>query len=113
MTFHLNISGLVAYVNIGVYNWERVIKQRVEINIGMSPVSTINDNFVDYAVFGKRITQFLSEQGFLLLEDAVDALLAFVADEYPSITNCKVEMCKPAITFGSSKKISISSGWNR
>ncbi|MFV9839132.1 MAG: dihydroneopterin aldolase [Aaplasma endosymbiont of Hyalomma asiaticum] len=113
MTFHLNISGLAAYVNIGVYNWERVLQQKVEINVSISPVDKKGDRYIDYSVFTKKLVTLLSGQYFFLLEDAVEALSGYIACEYPFITYCHIEMRKPAVTFGCSKSISIAHEWSR
>ena len=112
MTFHLNILGLVAYVNIGVYNWERVLHQKVEIDVSLSPVDTKGIRHVDYSVFTKKLVKFLSGQCFFLLEDAVKAISEFISREYPFITYFRIQISKPTVTFGNAKSISISYEWS-
>ena len=74
---------------IGVYEWERRIRQPVVIDLEMgadvarAAASDEVADTLDYKAVSKRVQQFVGESGFLLVETLAERIAALVIDEFP------------------------------
>ena len=73
---------------IGVYDWERRIRQPVVIDLEMGAdvaAAAANDDVadtLDYKSVSKRVRQFVEESGFFLVETLTERIAALVLDEF-------------------------------
>ena len=74
---------------IGVYDWERRIRQPVVIDLEMgtdiAPAAASDDvaAVLDYKSVSKRVQQFVGESSFFLVETLTERIAALVLDEFP------------------------------
>jgi len=74
---------------IGVFDWERRIRQTVVFDIEMAAdvaraaVSDRLEDTLDYKSIAKRIKQFVADSDFQLVETLAERVAAVVLDEYP------------------------------
>ena len=73
---------------IGVYDWERRIRQPVVIDLEMgtdiAPAAASDDvaDALDYKAVSKRVQQFVGESSFFLVETLTERIAALVLDEF-------------------------------
>ena len=73
---------------IGVYDWERRIRQPVVIDLEMGvdiARAAANDDVadtLDYKAVSKRVQQFVGDSSFLLVETLTERVAALVLDEF-------------------------------
>ncbi len=74
---------------IGVFDWERRIRQTVVFDIEMAAdvaraaASDRLEDTLDYKSIAKRIKQFVADSDFQLVETLAERVAAVVLDEYP------------------------------
>ena len=74
---------------IGVYDWERKIKQIICIDLELgTDISTASssdniDNTVDYKAVSKRLKSFISGSEFQLVEALAEESVKIILDEFP------------------------------
>ena len=82
------IEALRVETVIGVYDWERRIRQPVVIDLEMGTDITraaASDDVadaLDYKSVSKRVQQFVAESSFLLVETLTERIAALVLDEF-------------------------------
>ena len=82
------IKALRVETVIGVYDWERRIRQPVVIDLEMGTDITraaASDDVadaLDYKSVSKRVQQFVAESSFLLVETLTERIAALVLDEF-------------------------------
>ena len=82
------IEALRVETVIGVYDWERRIRQPVVIDLEMGTDvarAAANDDFsdaLDYKAVSKRVQQFVAESSFFLVETLAERVAALVLDEF-------------------------------
>lgn len=94
----LDITGLSILTTIGVYAWEKKIKQKVVIDISI-PInaSTCQDeltNTVDYEKLSQRITSHVESNQFALIETIADDVALIIKKEF-AVSNITVKVAKP------------------
>jgi dihydroneopterin aldolase len=73
---------------IGIYDWERQIKQPVILDLEMAndntkPAATDRiEDTLDYKAISKRLKQFVGESRFELVETLAERCAAIVRDEF-------------------------------
>ena len=73
---------------IGIYEWERRIRQTVALDIEMATdaahaaASDAIDDALDYKAITKRIIEFVSNSQFQLVETLADRVAALVREEF-------------------------------
>ena len=83
------IEALRVETVIGVYDWERRIRQPVVIDLEMgtdvAPAAASDDvaDALDYKAVSKRVQQFVGESSFFLVETLTERIAALVLDEFP------------------------------
>ena len=74
---------------IGIYDWERRIRQTLYIDIDMATdirraaASDHVKDTLDYKAVSKRVQQFVSESEFQLVETLAEKIAALVLKEFP------------------------------
>jgi dihydroneopterin aldolase len=82
------LRGLQIETVIGIYDWEREIKQTVLIDLEMgtdirkAAVSDDIEHTLDYKAVSKRIISFVEESDFFLVETLAEKIAQIVIDEF-------------------------------
>ena len=91
---------------IGVYDWEREIRQKVTIDLQMLSDFTeaaVNDEIedaLDYKEVAKRLTVFVEESSFKLMETLGVRIADIVQEEF-GVRWLRLELGKPGAVTGS------------
>lgn len=91
---------------IGVYDWERKIKQIICIDLELgTDISTASnsdniDNTVDYKAVTKRLKSFIGESEFQLVEALAEESVKIILEEFP-VKHVKARFSKPGAVTGS------------
>jgi len=91
---------------IGIWEWERKIRQTVIIDlemsadIAMAAASDSVEDTLNYKSVAKRIRQFVEESSFQLVETLAERIAAIVRDEF-DVQWVKVRVNKPGAIRGS------------
>ena len=91
----IEINNLTFKCIIGIFDFERIKKQRVILNISFEYEFT-KDFFIDYAEVSTLLKSTMKTQKFLLLEDAILYIEKLLLHIYP-ITNLQIKISKPDI----------------
>lgn len=82
------LSELKIETVIGIWDWERQIKQEVVIDLEMgtdiarAAASDHIDDTLDYKAVAKRVIQFVGDSRFQLVETLAERIAAIVRDEF-------------------------------
>ncbi|OGI39780.1 MAG: dihydroneopterin aldolase [Candidatus Muproteobacteria bacterium RBG_16_62_13] len=74
---------------IGIYDWERRVRQTLYIDIDLATdirKAAVSDDIkdtLDYKAVSKRIQQFVGESGFQLVETLAEKLADIILKEFP------------------------------
>lgn len=91
---------------IGIYDWEREIKQTVSLDVEMAHdirLAAETDNIEDtlnYKAVAKRLIAFIGESEFLLVETMAEKCAAIIIQEF-SVPWLKLRLSKPGAVRGS------------
>ena len=91
---------------IGIYDWEREIKQTVSVDIDMATdirKAAKSDNIEDtlsYNTVAKRLIEFISSSEFLLVEAMAEECGEIVMNEF-NVPWLKLRLSKPGAVLGS------------
>ncbi len=94
------ISGLAIDATIGVYDWERTIKQRLVLDLEMCfdiKRAASSDDLkyaLDYSAVSQRIISFVEASSYQLLEALAEDVSKIVMDEF-SVSGLKLRVNKP------------------
>ncbi len=83
------IQGLDVDTVIGIYDWERKIRQIVSLDLEMgtdirkAAASEDVENTLNYKSVSKRLIQFIEESEFLLVETMAEEIAQLVMAEFP------------------------------
>ncbi len=91
---------------IGIYDWEREIKQTVSIDLKMG--SDIRraaehdsiEHALDYKAVAKRIISFVETSQFQLVETMAERIATIVRDEF-AVPRLRLRVSKPGAVTGS------------
>lgn len=91
---------------IGIWDWERKIRQTIVIDLEMSAdiakaaaTDDIEDT-LDYKGVAKRVQQFVAESSFQLVETLAERIAGVVRDEF-GVAWVRVQVHKPGAIRGS------------
>ena len=99
------IEGLEVEALIGIYDWERRIRQTLVFDIEMAFDNTIpaaSDDIADtlnYKAVSKRITGFVQESGFGLVETLAERVAAILLEEF-AVRHVRLKLSKPGAVRG-------------
>jgi dihydroneopterin aldolase len=100
------LTGLTAECIIGIWDWERKVKQKVVIDLEMSTdirkaaASDHIDDTLDYKKVSKRLLQFVAESEFQLVETLIDRIALVILTEF-DVPAVKVRLNKQGALRGS------------
>lgn len=92
---------------IGIWDWERRIRQTVSIDLEMScdirraAASDSVDDTLNYKQVAKRLQQFVGESSFHLVETLAEKIAGIVRDEF-GVDWVRVRVNKPGAIRGAS-----------
>ncbi|MFT5519655.1 MAG: dihydroneopterin aldolase [Enterobacterales bacterium] len=108
----MSISRDIVYIRelqvetiIGIFDWERKIKQTVSIDIEMetdiakAAKSDHIDDALNYKAVGKRIIQFVEESEYQLIETMVETIAQIVLKEF-NVNWLRLRVSKPGALRG-------------
>ncbi|MEW6765052.1 MAG: dihydroneopterin aldolase [Pseudomonadota bacterium] len=102
------ISDLRIETIIGIYDWERVTRQSVRLDLEMGwdnrapAADECIDKALDYKAVSKRLIQFVGESEFLLVETMAEKIAEIVLSEFGSPW-VRVRVAKPGAVKGAAE----------
>jgi len=90
---------------IGIWDWERKIRQTVSIDLEMSAdirkaaASDDVEDTLNYKLVAKRLQQFIGDSSFRLVETLAEKIAGIVLDEF-DVSWVKVRVNKPGAIRG-------------
>ncbi|MEZ5463966.1 MAG: dihydroneopterin aldolase [Lysobacteraceae bacterium] len=99
------IEGLVIETVIGIYDWERKIRQPLRFDIEMAfdnRVPAASDDIadtLDYKAVSKRLIAFVGASSFGLVETLAERCAALIIDEF-AVTRVDLKLSKPGAVRG-------------
>jgi dihydroneopterin aldolase len=100
------IEGLEVRTVIGIYDWEREIRQTVRLDMEMAwdirPAGVSDDiaDTLDYKAVSKRLIAFVESSSFGLIEALAEACASIVLNEF-KVPWMRLKMSKPGAVRGS------------
>ena len=94
------INGLAIDATIGVYDWERTIKQRLVLDLDMyfdiKQAASSDDlsHALDYSAVSQRIISFVEASSYQLLEALAEQVASIVMAEF-SVSGLRLRINKP------------------
>jgi dihydroneopterin aldolase len=94
------LTALSAEAIIGIYDWEREVRQRVEIDLemqidlGAAIRSDAIEDTLNYKAVAKRVLAFVQESRFRLVEALAGEIARIVLEEFP-VARVRVTVHKP------------------
>lgn len=94
------IEGLKVETVIGIYDWEREIRQTVTVDLQMATdirqaaATEDIDNCISYQTVSERLISFISESEFLLVETMAEEIAQIVQNEF-GVRWLKLKLGKP------------------
>ncbi len=101
------INDLKIDTTIGIYGWEREIKQQVSIDLEMAhdihrAAETDDIQYaLNYKAVSKRLIKFVEESEFLLIETMAEEIASIVLNEF-SVPWLRLNLSKPGAVRGAS-----------
>ncbi|MDX1379563.1 MAG: dihydroneopterin aldolase [Xanthomonadales bacterium] len=101
------IEDLRVQTVIGVFDWEREIKQTVTLDLELAfdiraaAQSDAIEDTLDYKAVSKRLIEFVERSEFQLVESLAERCAAIVLDEFP-VRWLRLKLGKPGAVRGSS-----------
>ncbi len=99
------LHGLKVDTVIGIWDWERKIRQTVVIDLDMATdirkaaeTDSVEDT-LNYKLVAKRVQQFVADSEYQLVETLAEKIAAIVIDEF-SIAWIRVRVNKPGAIRG-------------
>ena len=99
------LGGLKVDTVIGIWDWERKIRQTVVIDleisadIGRAAETDSIDDTLNYKQVSKRVQQFVADSNFQLVETLAEKIAAIVRDEF-EVEWVRVRVNKPGAIRG-------------
>jgi 7,8-dihydroneopterin aldolase/epimerase/oxygenase len=99
------IEGLEIEALIGIYDWERRVRQPLLFDIEMAfdnRVPAASDaiaDTLDYKAVSKRIAEYVSQSGFGLVETLAERVAAVILDEF-AVRHVRLKLSKPGAVRG-------------
>ncbi|TBR12391.1 MAG: dihydroneopterin aldolase [Lysobacter sp.] len=102
---HVFIEGLEIEALIGIYDWERRVRQPLVFDIEMAfdnRVPAASDDIahtLDYKAVSTRIREFVSASGFGLVETLAERVAEMLLSEFP-VQHLRLKLGKPGAVRG-------------
>ena len=100
------IKGLKVEGKIGLLQWEREVRQVISVDIEMdfdntrAGKSDSIDDALNYKLVGKRVTSFIKNSKFKLVEALAEKISSIILKEFP-VSKVKISLSKPGAMRGS------------
>ena len=100
------IKNLQVETIIGIFNWEREVRQVVSIDLEMefdNKVAAKSDDIedaLDYKKIGKRVSSYVERSEFKLVERLAEQIAKLVLKEFP-VSSLTISVTKPGALRGS------------
>ena len=100
------IKNLQVETIIGIFNWEREVRQVVSIDLEMefdNKVAAKSDDIedaLDYKKIGKRVSSYVERSKFKLVERLAEQIAKLVLKEFP-VSSLTISETKPGALRGS------------
>ena len=100
------IEDLKIQTVIGIFDWEREIKQTISLDLQMAfdirdaARSDAIEDALDYKAVAKRLIHFVEESQFQLVESLAERCAAIVLEEFP-VQWLRLKLSKPGAVRGS------------
>ena len=97
---HIFITALTAEAVIGIYDWEREVKQKVEIDLEVwmdltaAGRSDAIEDTLNYKSIAKRVLAFVEASSFRLVEALASEIARIVVEEF-RVARVRVTVHKP------------------
>lgn len=91
---------------IGIYDWEREVKQTIALDVEMAADNTkpasseIIDDALNYKAVAKRLIAFTEESQFQLVETLAERLVEIIMHEF-NVPWCRLKLSKLGAVTGS------------
>ena len=101
------IENLTIETVIGIFDWEREIRQTVSIDLEMdydvaaAAATDRIEDALDYKAVAKRLIRFVEQSEFQLVETLAERCAQIVLNEFP-VERLKLKLGKPGAVRGSS-----------
>ena len=101
------IENLTVETVIGIFDWEREIRQTVSLDLEMdydiskAATSDSIEDTLDYKTVAKRLIRFVEKSEFKLVEALAEHCAQIVLNEFP-VEHLKLKLSKPGAVRGSS-----------
>ncbi|OCG27010.1 dihydroneopterin aldolase [Gilliamella sp. wkB108] len=101
------IEGLTVLTTIGVYDWEKTIKQKLIVDLEMAwdnqPAGSSDDVSLclDYFLVSQAITTFIENSQFELIESVAEQVAELIIQQF-SVDWLKVKVSKPSAIVNAS-----------
>ena len=105
MADHVFIEGLEIEALIGIYDWERRIRQTLVFDIEMAfdnRVPAATDDIaltLNYKDVSKRLVEYVGQSGFGLVETLAERCAAIILDEF-GVARVRLKLSKPGAVRG-------------
>lgn len=105
MTDTIFLRDLKVETVIGIWDWERKIRQVVSIDLELAvdirqaAATDDIDDTLNYKAVAKRVQQFVGESSFQLVETLAEKIAALILDEFP-VPSVQVRVNKPGAIRG-------------
>ena len=102
---HVFIEGLELEAVIGIYDWERKIRQPLVLDLEMdfdNRVPAASDaigDTLDYKAISDRIAQYVGQSQFGLVETLAERVAAIVIEEF-GVSRVRLKLTKPSAIRG-------------
>ena len=106
------IKGLEVEGIIGIFQWEREVRQLISVDIEMdfdnqkAAKSDSIDHALNYKLVGKRVSSLIKNSKFKLVEAMAEKISSIILKEFP-VSKVKVSLSKPGAMRGS-KSVGIT-----
>ena len=84
------LGGLEIETIIGIYDWERTIKQKIVLDLEMAfdikKAATTDDinHTLDYKAVSDRVVNFVEASEYLLVETLIEEISKIILNEFPT-----------------------------
>ena len=99
------LHGLRVETIVGIWDWERKIRQTVSIDLDMAAdihraaAADSIDDTLNYKLVAKRVQQFVADSSFQLVETLAEGIAKVVLDDF-DVAWVEVRVNKPAAIRG-------------
>ena len=111
------LTALTVDAIIGIYDWEREVRQRLEVDLDMDVdltaaiASDAIEDTLNYKSVAKRVLGFVQDSRYRLVEALAGEIARIVLAEFPQVKRVRVTVHKPgAVRHSRDVGVSIERG---